>query len=284
MNVRSGAARLAFPDAWRPSARLACANICAAIAGRNGRVRSALHPWRGFVSHQLSQRRHERNPVGLLVVIGLHVLLALMMLTARLHIETASTSQPALAKIDPPPSEPMQWHDLPSAPAAPMRRIVVPVPEVIVDRPDPIQATTQDVPPVPRPAPTVAAGVSVSKSDSAGASVGSGDGAGGGARVGRIAPRLARVDASAPQCQPEYPVAARLHHVGGTTRLRFTVDSTGRIVGVKLLGHSGEMAENFQMDRAAMDSLVQCPATVGIDESGHAVGGTADINYIWNML
>ena len=134
------------------------------------------------------------------------------------------------------------------------------------------------------PLPTVAAGVSVSKSDSAGASVGSGDGAGGGARIGRIEPRLARVDASAAQCQPDYPVAARLHHVGGTTRLRFTVDSTGRIVGVKLLERSGNAPENYQMDRAAMDSLAQCPATVGIDESGHPVGGTADINYIWNML
>jgi outer membrane biosynthesis protein TonB len=234
------------------------------------------------VSYSIPQRRHERHPIGLAVVVGLHVLLAAMMLTATLRIPSLPTLELALTKINPPPPPAqMQWHDLPSAPASPVRQIVVPVPEVIVDRPDAIQAAWHEAPVAPVTTPSVGATATASHSDGAGASAGNGDGAG--ARIARIEPRLARVDPYAAQCQPEYPMAARLHHVAGTTRLRFTVDVTGHIIGVKLLRHSGDMAENFQMDRAAMDWLVRCPAMAGIDESGNLVGGTADIDYIWHL-
>lgn len=245
--------------------------------------------------HQLSQPRHERNPVGLLVVIALHVLLAMVMLSARLRIDASPTSPSGLTSIDPPPPPPQlrqSSHSLPSAPAAAVRPIVVPVPEVIVDRTDPILATTQEVPPpvVPSPAATavaatavasVAPAATVSKND--GESASTGKGAGDGAGGTRIEPRLAQVDPYAAQCQPEYPAAARMHHVAGTTRLRFSIDATGRIVAVKLIGHSGEMSENRLLDQAAMDWLVHCPAQAGIDKSGHPVGGTADLDYNWRL-
>lgn len=237
------------------------------------------------MSNALLPRRHERHPVGLLVIIGLHVLLALAMLYARLQVDLPPTSRATLANVDLSPQQ-LQSHDLPSAPAAPLRQIVVPVPEVVVDRPAAIVASPQEAPPAS--APSTGAGAPAASDDGAVSAAGredgaigaAGNGAGAGAG-GLVAPRPAYVYANAPQCQPVYPTAARLHNVAGTTRLHFTVDATGRIVDVKLLRRSGQMAENFLMDRAAMDSLAHCPATAGIDESGHAAGGTTDINYIW---
>ena len=242
------------------------------------------------MSHLLSQRRHERNPVGLVVVIGLHVLLAVLMLTARLRIDLSPMSPSHLTSIDPPPPPPLlqqSSHSLPSAPAAAVRPIVVPVPEVIVDRTDPILATTQEAPPpvVPSPAATAATSAgpaaTVSKNDGETASTGKGDGDGAGGAL--VEPRLALVDPYAAQCQPEYPAAARMHHVAGTTRLRFSIDATGHIVAVKLLRRSGDMAENRLLDQAAMDWLVHCPAQAGIDRSGHPVGGSADLDYNWRL-
>jgi protein TonB len=241
------------------------------------------------VSHLLFQRRHERNPVGLLVVIGLHVLLAVAMLTARLRIDPLPASQSALASIDPPPPPLLQQsaQSLPSAPAAAVRPIVVPVPEVIVDRPDPILATTQETPPPVVSSPTATAVASaapaamVSQNDGQTASTGKGDGDGAGGAL--VEPRLALVDPYAAQCRPDYPAAARMHHVAGTTRLRFSIDATGHIVAVKLLRRSGDMAENRLLDQAAMDWLVHCPAQAGVDKSGHPVGGSADLDYHWRL-
>ena len=240
--------------------------------------------------HQLSQPRHERHPVGLLIVIGLHVVLALLMLTARLRVDPSPTSRAGLTSIDPPAPPPEQRqssHSLPSAPAAAVRPIVVPIPEVIVDRTDPILATTKEVPPTEVSAPAATAVASVTTTPAAakndGESTSAGKGAGDGTGGIHIEPRLAQVDPYSAQCQPEYPAAARMHHVAGTTRLRFSIDASGHITGVKLIGHSGDMSENRLLDQAAMDWLVRCPAQAGIDKSGHPIGGTADLDYNWRL-
>jgi TonB family protein len=160
------------------------------------------------VSQALSRPRHERHPVGLLLIIGLHVLLGLAMLSSRLRID------------------------------------VLPISPVVAGQ-------------------------------------GLGQGVGTSTGAGRPEVRRARVHADAPQCQPVYPQVARMHHVAGSTRLRFTIDVAGRIVGVKVLGQSGPQAENRVLDSAAAEALSHCPAQVGIDSAGHAVGGTADIEYNW---
>ena len=233
------------------------------------------------MSNALSQRRHERHPAGLLVVIGLHVLLALAMLYARLEVDSPAASQVPLTQVAPTDARPARPHDLPGAPRKALRAIVVPVPLVVVDNPEAVQATTQESPSVPGPA--VTATQVPTPGPASPTAVGQGDGTQGGG-TGRTAPRPARVYVDAPQCQPLYPEAARRMHVAGTTRLRFTVDAGGRVVDVRVLRSSGQMPQNFLLDRTASEALSHCPAAFGIDESGHPAGGTADIDYIWQLI
>jgi len=230
------------------------------------------------VRHLLSEPRHERHPVGLLVVAGLHVLVALTMLSTRIQVDAPPPSRILLSRIDAPVPVPTPPHELPGAPQARLRPVVVPVPDVVVDPVDAVVATPVAAAPT-QPAGTLAAAEAPAPApalpDAAGQGVGRSTGA------GRPRPRAAQVDVGAPQCQPDYPPVARMHNVGGTTRLRFTIDVAGRIVGVRVLRHSGRMTENDLLDIAAADALVHCPALAGTDEAGQPVGGTADVDYNW---
>lgn len=236
------------------------------------------------MSHLLPQPRHERHPVGVLVVVGLHVLLALAMLSARIRVDAPPPQRALLASIDTPVPVRTPPRDLPGAPQAKLRPVVVPVPEIVVDRVDAVAAT-----PVVAPAPAVteqapaavAAPATPAPAVPDAAGQGQGQGVGHATGAGRPKPRAAQVFVDAPQCQPDYPPVARMHNVGGTTRLRFTLDVTGRIIGVKVLRHSGRMTENDVLDIAAADALSHCPTVVGIDEAGEPTGGTADIDYNW---
>jgi protein TonB len=234
------------------------------------------------VSHALSQRRHERHPVGLLLIIGLHALLGLALLSTGLRVDVPLASHLSLAIVDAPPQQPTPPRELPGAPRAMPRPVVAPVPEVVVDRVDAVVASPVPAPPVSTEAAPAAATDPVPAPASpvvAGQALGQGVGTSTGA--GRPKPRAAQVDVAAPQCQPDYPPVARLHNVGGTTRLRFTIDVAGRIVGVKVLRHSGRMTENTVLDVAAAEALSHCPTVVGIDDAGQPVGGTADVDYNW---
>lgn len=234
------------------------------------------------MSHVLSQRRHERHPVGLMVVIGLHVLLALLMLSTRLQVDAPPMTQASLRSAEPPPQQLTPPRELPGAPRATLRPVVVPVPEVVVDRVDAVVASpVQALPVTPDATPTAATAPVPAPVAPVVAGEGQGQGVGIATGAGRPQARPARVYADAPECQPAYPQIARMHHVAGTTRLRFTLDIGGRIVGVKLIGHSGPQPENAVLDSAAAEALSHCPAVVGLDDGGHPVGGTADINYIW---
>ena len=232
------------------------------------------------MSTALSPRRHERHPFGLAAVVGLHLLLALAMLTARLQVDAPPPLQAPLAQIElPAASPPPLPHTLPGAPRAIPRPLVAPVPEVVVDRTEAVREPQQDAPPVPAAtAPPAAAPAPVSPLAS-GQGTAQGQGQGEGTSTGAGHPP--RVYADAAQCQPQYPQIARLHNVAGTTRLRFSIDAAGRIVGVKLVRRSGPMPENYVMDYAAIEAFSRCPVEAGVDESGHAVGGSADIVYRW---
>ena len=232
------------------------------------------------MSHLLSEPRHPHHPVGVLVVVGLHGLVALAMLTARLQIDVPSPPRVMLSRIDAPVPTKTPPRELPGAPQAKLRPVVVPVPEVVVDRVDAVVAAPV-VAVATLPEKTPAAVEAAVPAPAAHDAAGQGQGVGHSTGAGRPKPRSPQVVADAPQCQPDYPPVARMHNVGGTTRLRFTLDVTGRIVGIKVLRHSGRMTENDVLDIAAAEALSHCPTVVGIDDAGQPVGGTADIDYNW---
>jgi periplasmic protein TonB len=214
------------------------------------------------------QRRRERHPFGLLIVVGLHVLLAAVLLTAKLNTAQVKVSQVAVKTLEPPPPPPVKPQDLPNPPRTPLHQAVAPIPDVIVDRPDTITVARQEAPAAAHAAPVAPP----AKDENAGND------------YARIPARPTRIDAGAAGCRPQYPHTAQRNLVTGITKLRFTVDAAGHVVGVEVLQPSGKLRENRAMDQAAIDALSQCPVTVGIDAMGNAVGGTVSVNYVWSII
>ena len=215
----------------------------------------------------LSQRRTDRHPVGLLIVVGLHVLLAAVLLSARL-VKAPSEPPPIdLRPLDPVKKVEETPVDLPKPTHTLPRTLVIPTPVVEVDKaPDTLAARTDD-----HPKPEVVA------------SIGIGDDHVVHEQPSRVTPRAARIDAGAAQCHPDYPAAAQRAGVTGTTRIRFSVDAMGRISGSQILQSSGSTRENRMMDKAAAEALAQCPVQVGTDEMGRPMGTTTDVTYVWSL-
>lgn len=219
------------------------------------------------MSFALSQRRTDRHPVGLMIVVGLHVVLAAALLSAKLKATPPREAFVPLQAIDepvkPPPPRPVD--PPPPTTALPRTPIAVPVIETVVPPPDTIVvAKTDDTPPP----------VQV-------AAIGTGDNLA--HPPARIEPRAARIDAGAARCHPEYPAAAQRAGATGSTRIRFTVDALGRIAASQILHASGPTREHRLMDQAAAAALAQCPVQVGTDEQGRPVGTTTDVEYVWSL-
>ena len=213
----------------------------------------------------LSQRRTDRHPVGLMIVVGLHVLVAAALLSARLHAPQAEPRpidlQPLKpeVKVEPPPST------LPQASERKLKLEAV-VPDIVVDRTEPTLQVAKAENHVQGDPPLVVARLELPP-----------------ATVTHAAARPAVLNAAAASCRPDYPAAAQRTGATGVSRIRFTVDALGRIGSAQILQTSGPTHEHRLMDRAAADALAHCPVTVGTDESGHAVGGTADVDYVWTL-
>jgi len=220
------------------------------------------------MSFALSQHRTDRHPVGLLVVIGLHALLATVLVSARLARGPGEPPPVVMTPLDPVQPEPRKPQRLPD-PAKPQIRLplVVELPLVKTDPlPDAIPAKTDDH----GGQPTVVASVGGHDDDTV-------------HDVVRALARAARIDAGAAQCRPEYPTAAQRTGATGVTRIRFSVDASGRIAGSQILRSSGSSREHRMMDRAAAEALAQCPVQVGTDEMGRPVGTTTDVEYVWTL-
>ncbi len=234
---------------------------------RPGKAVPAEHSDAVSWSPAFTQRRRGRHPLGLAIVVGVHVLVAAALLTARLHAGPAPVAQVELRKIDelrPPPPAPQQ---LPELPKTRLHPAVAPIPDVVVDRPETIAVARQDAPPAP---PAVAAPASA-KSDDAAVST-----------LPHPAVHPAQISAGDPRCRPTYPHIAVREGVTGTTKLRFTVAADGH-VSAELLQTSGPLRENRRMDQAAIEALSQCPVTIGTDEAGRPVGTTVEVNYRWTI-
>lgn len=220
------------------------------------------------MSFALSQRRTDRHPVGLLIVVGLHVVLAAALLSARLQHaparETFIPMQPVDEPVKPPPPRPVELP--PPSRVLPHTALVVP-PDIRTDPPPPDAPRAE--PAVDRqPPPTMTA---LAGPD--GPPVG----------VAHVQARPAQLDAGAAQCRPDYPAAAQRAGAIGSTRIRFTVDALGRIAGSQILHASGPTREHRLMDQAAAAALARCPVQVGTDEQGRPVGTTTDVEYVWSL-
>ena len=216
------------------------------------------------------QHRTDRHPVGLMVVVGLHVALAAVLLSAKLKSPPAPPQVIELKPIDQQIKkvEPMP-EDEPPKVELPKREIVIPPFETDKPDPDAIKAKliTDDfkVPVEPR------------------VEVASIKGEGERREVPHFTARHTVLDARAVQCRPEYPAAAQRTGAEGVSRIRFTVDALGKVIGAQILQSSGATREHRLMDKAAAEALAQCPVTMGIDEQGRPVGGTADVEYRWML-
>jgi TonB family protein len=96
-------------------------------------------------------------------------------------------------------------------------------------------------------------------------------------------PRPPRLDANDPGCRPTYPPAALRAAVKGVTRLRMTIEYTGRVKSVQVVQSAGERPEHKLLDQAAADALSKCKYTPGTDYDGKPVGGQVDIQYQWKL-
>ena len=216
----------------------------------------------------LSQRQTERHPVGLFVVIGLHVLLAAVLVSAKLARPTGETPPVPLIPMDPVRPPEHRTESLPKPPTQALHTLLVDPPLIKTDpQPDAIVAPPAGH--VAEPEPTLVASIGKPTDDSA--------------QSPRFTPRAAHIDAGAAQCRPDYPAAAQRAGITGVTRIRFSVDATGRIAGSAIVRPSGASRENRLMDKAAAEALAQCPVQVGTDEMGRPVGTTTDVDYVWTI-
>lgn len=220
------------------------------------------------------QRSPAKHAVGFGIVIVMHILLgwALVSGLARKVVEVikAPIETKIIEEVKPPPPPP---ENLPPPPKfAPPPPSFVPPPEVVVAPPPAPAPTITTTPIVPPPAPPVVlappapAPVEAPPAPPAVAAK----------------PAIANVASCAPT-KDDYPTAALRAEATGTTKIRFTIDGQGKLVKTELVRAAGTSREHRLLDRVAMEKLSTCKFSPGVDAAGRAVGGTFDVEYVWNI-
>jgi len=228
------------------------------------------------VDYATQQRRPGRHPIGLGVVVVLHVALgyALVNGLGRTIIEVikAPIETKIIEDVQPPPPPPPDNLPPPPKMALPPPSFMPP-PEVQIANPQlaPAITVTREAPP---PAPPVAIAPAPSPSPVPVPA----------APPAPPAPRpqavAARIDVSTCE-KPEYPAAALRAEATGTTKIRFTVDATGKVSKAEVERPSGSSREHRLLDRTAVEALSKCPFRPGTDETGKPVGAVAVVDYVW---
>ena len=218
------------------------------------------------------QRNPGRHPVGLVIVIVLHVILgwALVNGLGRKIVEVikAPIETKIIDEVKPPPPPPPENLPPPPKVALPPPSFVPP-PEVQVAQPQqaPTITVTREAPP---PAPVTLSPAAPAPGPTAPAAP--------------PAPRpqavAARIDVSTCE-KPEYPAAALRADATGTTKIRFTVDATGAVSKAEIERSAGLSREHRLLDRTAVEALSKCRFKPGTDEQGKPVGGTTVVDYVW---
>lgn len=216
-----------------------------------------------------SQRNPGKHPTGLIIVVIMHVLLAYALVSglAKKVVDKVMVTETKVVEAPPPPPPPPP-KDLPPPPKnLPPPPVYVPPPPVDVPPPPPaptVAATTVPPPPAVErhveatapPAPPGPAPVA----------------------------RAAVINANDPGCRPEYPPAALRAGASGVSRIRFTVDASGKVTGAEVIGSSGPTREHRLLDNAAKLALANCPIKVGTDAEGHPVGTQVEVLYTWKQI
>ena len=220
------------------------------------------------------QRDPGKHAVGIGIVIVMHILLgwALVNGLARTVIEVIKgpIETKIIEETKPPPPPP---ENLPPPPKfAPPPPSFVPPPEVVVNAPPTpapaITATTIAPPPAP-PVAIAPAQAPVVEAPPA---------------PPRVAarPAIGNVSTCAPKGD-DYPAIAIKEEATGTTKVRFTVDASGKLASAEVVKSAGASRAHKALDRVAVQKLSECTFRPGIDENGKAVGGTFDVEYVWKL-
>jgi protein TonB len=218
------------------------------------------------MNYALSQPRSNRHPVGLMVVVGLHVVLAGALLSAKLKAPDAPPANIELRPMDEPKKIKTEPLVLPPA-SQPIIKINTVIPVIEVDHPpDAPVVVKSDDKPVDKQEPTLVASIGNKVAEPV-----------------RVTPHHGSLNASSEKCRPDYPASALRLGVTGTTRIRFSVDAAGHILGAQILQASGLSRENRTLDLAAATALAKCPVTLGNDDQGRAVPFTTDVDYVWAL-
>jgi protein TonB len=215
-----------------------------------------------------SQRNPGKHPTGLIIVVIMHVLLAYALVSglAKKVVDKVMVTETKVVEAPPPPPPPPP-KDLPPPPKnLPPPPVYVPPPPVDVP-PPPVapQITTTNVMPPPAPDRKVEPAAPPAPP------------------APSITSRPARIDANDPSCKPEFPPAALRAQVSGVSRIRFTVDASGKVTAADVVGSSGPTREHRLLDNAAKSALATCPFTAGVDANGQKIGTQVEVSYAWKL-
>ena len=219
------------------------------------------------------QRDPRKHAIGIGIVIVFHILLgwALINGLARSVIEVIKgpIETKIIEETKPPPPPP---ENLPPPPKfAPPPPSFVPPPEVIVNAPPTPAPTITTTTVAPPPTAVVIAPQSAAPAPAAPAP----------ARVA-ARPAIGNVQACAPG-PDDYPAAALKEEATGTTRVRFTVDASGKLAAAEVVRSAGASRAHKALDRVAVQKLSECKFSPGLDENGRAVGGAFEVEYVWKL-
>jgi len=219
------------------------------------------------------QSNSSKRMIGVGVVLGLHLLLGWALVTGlaqrMVEVLKAPIETKIIEEVKPPPPPPPE--NLPPPPKfAPPPPSFVPPPEVNVNPPPtpaPAITTTTVAPP---PAPVTIAPPPRPQAPPA-----------------PPAPRAARpAIANVQECAPksdDYPAAAVRAEATGVTRIKFTVDATGKVSASEVVKPAGNTREHRLLDRVALQKLSECRFKAGSDDQGRPVGGSFEVEYVWKL-